>query len=194
MAAPQEVEVKLLVPDVKSLEQKLRELKFRCITPSTHEVNTLYDLPGQELRQKGELLRLRQYGEKWILTHKGKSIRGTHKSRAELETGVSDGRQMDSLLRALGYAPTFVYEKFRSEWGDGQGHVVIDHTPIGDVAEIEGESNWIDRTAQALGVNPTDYITKSYVELFYDWKRKTNRKAENMTFQEIGSEAADPDA
>jgi adenylate cyclase class 2 len=187
MAAPQEVEIKFLVPDVKSLEHKLNEIGFRCITPSTREVNTLYDLPNQELSSKGQLLRLRQYGDKWVLTHKGKGIPGPHKSRTELETGVSDGRQMDSLLRALGYAPTFVYEKYRSEWSDGHGHVVLDHTPIGDVAEIEGESEWIDRTAQKLGVGTADYITKSYIELFFEWKRSNNRKAENMTFEEIGS-------
>jgi len=188
MADPQEVEIKFLVADVKSLENNLNEIGFRCITPSTREVNTLYDLPNQELRHKDELLRLRQYGDKWVLTHKGKGIPGPHKSRTELETGVSDGQQMDSILRTLGYAPTFVYEKFRSEWSDGHGHVVLDHTPIGDVAEIEGESEWIDRTALALGVSTADYITKSYIELFFDWKRRTNRKAENMTFQEIGEE------
>ena len=188
MAAPQEVEIKFLVSDVKSLENKLNEIGFRCSTQSTREVNTLYDLPNQELRSKGQLLRLRQYGDKWVLTHKGKGIPGPHKSRTELETGVSDGRQMDSLLRALGYAPTFVYEKYRSEWSDGHGHVVLDHTPIGDVAEIEGESEWIDRTAQKLGVGTADYITKSYIELFFEWKRSTNRKAENMTFDEIGDE------
>src|SRR5664279_180757 len=188
MAAPQEVEIKFLVSDVKSLEQKLHELSFRCITPSTREVNILYDLPTQELRHKGELLRLRQYGDKWVVTHKGKGIPGPHKSRTELETDVSDGPKMDSILRALGYAPTFVYEKFRSEWSDGQGHVVLEHTPIGDVAEIEGEAQWIDRTAQALGVSTADYITKSYIELFFEWQRRTNRKAENMTFLEIGDD------
>ena len=60
MATPQEVEIKFLVSDLKALEQKLRELGFREETPSTHEVNTLYDLPGQKLRRKGELLRLRE--------------------------------------------------------------------------------------------------------------------------------------
>jgi adenylate cyclase class 2 len=64
---------------------------------------------------------------------------------------------------------------------------VLDQTPIGDVAEIEGESEWIDRTAQKLGVGTADYITKSYIELFFEWKRSNNRKAENMTFEEIGS-------
>ncbi len=189
MAAPQEIEIKSFVSDLKQVEAELKRLGFRCETPSTHEVNTLYDLPGQKLRRKGELLRLRKYGDKWKLTHKAKGTPGRHKSRAELETSVSDGKQMDGVLRALGYAPTFVYEKFRSEWSDGNGQVVLDHTPIGDIAEIEGKSRWIDRTAKSLGVSPAEYVTKSYSELFFDWKRKTKQKAMNMTFREIGGRA-----
>jgi adenylate cyclase, class 2 len=166
MAAPQEIEIKFLVPDLTSLEQQLAEAGFRRVTPSTHEVNTLYDLPGQKLRRKGELLRLRKYGEAWRLTHKARAKIGKYKSRQELETGVSDGAQADQILQALGYRPVFAYEKFRSEWSDGKGHVVLDHTPIGDIAEIEGPARWIDQTAKALGISPAGYITKSYAELF----------------------------
>ena len=185
MATPQEIEIKFLVSDLKALQRKLRELGFHGETPSTHEVNTLYDLPGQKLRRKGELLRLRNYGGKWRVTHKAKAKPGKHKSRAELETGLSGGEQMDAILRALGYSPTFIYEKFRAEWSDGEGHVVLDRTPIGNLAEIEGKSRWIDRIARELEVKPEDYITKSYAELFFDWKRKTGNKAENMTFREV---------
>src|SRR6201996_5855864 len=173
MATPQEVEIKFLVPDLKAVARKLRQLGFHEETPSTHEVNTLYDQPGQKLRRKGEILRLRKYGEKWKLTHKAKGKAGRHKSRAEAETSLSNGEQMDGILRSLGFAPSFTYEKFRAEWSDGEGQVVLDHTPIGDVAEIEGKSRWIDRTARALGVEAKNYITKSYGELFLDWKRKT---------------------
>ena len=186
MPAPQEVEIKFLVHDRTALEQMLREHRFREETPSTHEVNTLYDLPGQTLRGKGELLRLRNYGGKWRLTHKAKVKLGRHKSRSELETGISDGEKMDAILRALGYKPSFMYEKFRAEWSDGKGHVVIDRTPIGDMAEIERNSRWIDTVARELGVKPADYITKSYAELFFDWKRNTGSKAMNMTFREVG--------
>jgi adenylate cyclase, class 2 len=185
MSAPQEVEIKFLVSDLKALAHKLQLLGFRNDTPSTREVNTLYDLPGQKLRRKGELLRLRDYGGRWRLTHKSKVKLGRHKSRGELETSVSDGEKMDAILRALGYVPSFVYEKFRAEWSDGEGHVVLDRTPIGNVAEIEGKARWIDRIARELGVKPADYITKSYAELFFVWKRKTGSGARNMTFREV---------
>ena len=189
MPAPREIEIKFVIADMRAMEQRLVKLGFRCVTPTTHEINTLYDLPGQRLRRKGELLRLRKYGEVWRLTHKARSAGGRHKSRTELETGVVNGEQMEGILRALGYRAAFVYEKRRSEWSDGNGHVVLDHTPIGDIGEIEGGPRWIDRTALALGVTPARYITKSYAELFFDWKRRYKRKALNMTFRECGGRA-----
>jgi adenylate cyclase class 2 len=189
MAAPKEVEIKFLISDPASLAQRLCSAGFHCATPSTHESNTLYDLPGQKLRWKGELLRLRRYGDSWRLTHKARAKTGRHKSRIELETAIGDGKQMDLMLRALGYQPVFTYEKYRSEWSDGKGHVDLDHTPIGDVGEIEGPARWIDRTAKLLGVAQSDYITKSYAELFFEWKRRYKRKAMNMTFRECGGRA-----
>ena len=68
-------------------------------------MNSLYDLPGQKLRQRGELLRLRKYGEAWVLTHKAKGKAGRHKLRVELETRVENGRQMNAILRASGSHP-----------------------------------------------------------------------------------------
>ena len=155
------------------------------ITRSTHEMNTLYDLPGQKLRKKGELLRLRKYGDKWVLTHKAKGKAGRHKTRVETETGVTDGDKMDAILFALGFSPSFRYEKYRAEWSDGRGHVVLDKTPVGNFGEIEGPARWIDRTAQALGILPADYITLSYAELFSEWKRRTRSPAKEMTFATI---------
>jgi adenylate cyclase, class 2 len=181
-----EVEIKFRTADLKTLARGLRREKFKQVTAATHEMNTLYDLPGQKLRKKGELLRLRKYGEAWVLTHKAKGKTGRHKERVELETRVENGRQMDAVLRALGYAPTFSYEKYRAEWSDGTGHVVLDETPIGDFGEIEGPPRWIDRTARELGISAADYITQTYADLFFDWKRRTRDKALAMTFREVG--------
>jgi adenylate cyclase class 2 len=100
----------------------------------------------------------------------------------ELETGVGDGKKMDSILRALGYAPSFRYEKFRAEWTDGKGAVVIDETPIGNFCEIEGAPRWIDATAKKLGVTAGDYITKNYATLFKEWKDATKSATVEMTF------------
>jgi len=185
MAVHEEVEIKFRVSDVRALTRKLRAARFHLLTRRTHEMNTLYDLPGQTLRQRGELLRLRQYGREWVLTHKAKGRAGRHKIRVENETGVDDGVKMEAILLALGYMPAFRYEKFRAEWSDGRGHVVVDETPIGNFGEIEGPARWIDRTARLLGIKPSDYITQTYAALFFEWKRRTQSPATEMTFKAI---------
>ncbi|MFY9977709.1 MAG: class IV adenylate cyclase, partial [Candidatus Sulfotelmatobacter sp.] len=159
---------------------------FHKETPRTHEMNTLYDLPGETLRKRRQLLRLRQYGSEWKLTHKSGKQTGRHSSREELETGVDDGKRMDAILRALGYAPSFRYEKFRAEWTDGKGQVVVDETPIGNFCEIEGAPRWIDQTAKKLGVGHEQYIMKNYATLFGEWKRQEKSKAQEMTFKVVG--------
>jgi adenylate cyclase class 2 len=182
---PQEIEIKFRVADLHALARKLRAAGFRLVTPRTHEMNTLYDLPGEILRNRKELLRLRKYGPVWTLTHKSGTKRARHSSRLELETKVADGKKLDLILHALGYAPSFRYEKFRAEWSDGKGQVVVDETPIGNFCEIEGPSRWIDATAKKLEVNAGDYITKNYATLFSDWKRETESSAKEMTFNDL---------
>ena len=181
----QEIEIKFRVPDLRALARRLRAAGFRVTTPRTHEMNTLYDLPGEELRARKELLRLREYGKAWTLTHKAGKRTGRHSSREELETGVTDGKQMDLILRALGYFPWFRYEKFRAEWTDGKGQVVVDETPIGSFCEIEGAPRWIDSTAKTLGVSRADYITKNYAGLFLEWKARTKSESDEMTFKAV---------
>jgi adenylate cyclase, class 2 len=185
MASSKEIEIKFRAGHVISLARKLRQAGFHLETRRTHEMNTLYDLPGQELRQRKELLRLRKYGKEWKLTHKSRGKIGRHSSRQELQTAVEDGKRMDHILRALGFAPSFRYEKFRSEWTDGKGQVVVDQTPIGDFCEIEGPPRWIDTTAKKLGVSPEQYIVKNYAALFDEWKRETGSRAEEMTFAAV---------
>ena len=162
--------------------EKLRAAGFRVVTKRTHEMNTLYDLPGQPLRQRGEVLRLREYGERWTFTYKAKGKAGRHKSRKEIETQVEDGGALAGILEAVGFAASFKYEKFRSEWTDGNGHVVVDETPVGNFGEIEGPSKWIDAVARRLQITPDQYITDSYAVLFLKWKEETGSQATDMVF------------
>lgn len=187
MASHKEVEIKFAIEDLAVLSRHLLDSGFRLVTPRTHEMNVLYDLPGNKLRRRGELLRLRKYGNAWKLTHKKGRKGGRHKVRVESESTVEDGEKMGTILEALGYRPIFRYEKFRSEWSDGRGHVVIDETPVGNYAEIEGAPGWIDRAARLLGVDREQYITGSYAELFSQWKRRTGSRAQDMTFQAVAS-------
>jgi adenylate cyclase class 2 len=188
MSSPLEIEIKFRIADVETLIARLKQLGFQQVTPRTHEMNVLFDLPGHPLRNRGDVLRLRKYGETWVLTHKTKTKTkdGPHKARVEIETRVDSGEKMEAILRALQFEPSFRYEKFRAEWKGDKGHVVIDETPIGTFGEIEGPPEWIDSVARDLEVDRKDYITDTYAGLFLIWKRQMKSRADEMTFEAVG--------
>ncbi len=185
-----EIEVKFRVEDAAALQERLAGAGFREETPRTFERNVLYDTADRRLRSQQSILRVRKYGEKWVVTHKclprDNDPGARHKHREETETAVADGEAIGQIFEQLGYAPAFVYEKWRSEYADGTGHCVVDETPIGIYAELEGPPEWIDATGRRLGVDPSQFMTLSYGRLFEQWQRKTGSSAKNLTFEEIG--------
>jgi adenylate cyclase class 2 len=184
-----EIEVKFRVRDLKALEAALSGIGFHCETPRTFERNILFDTPAHELRNSRQILRLRRYGDRWVLTHKqttpNDSPEARHKERIETETAVEDGEAVAAIFKVLGYTSAFVYEKWRSEWADSEGHCVLDETPIGQYAELEGPREWIDRMLATLHVEPADVTTLSYGRLFEQWQQQTGSPAQNMSFAEI---------
>jgi adenylate cyclase, class 2 len=184
MPSNREVEIKFKIEDIAAVTSRLEAAGFRMVTERTHEMNTLYDLPGNPLRRRGALLRVRKYGPRWTVTYKDRAPAkpGRHKSRREIETPVQDGQALAEILTSAGFRPGFAYEKFRSEWSDGTGQVVIDETPIGNFGEIEGPAEWIDNVARQLKIARSHYITASYAELFLQWKKKSGSKVGQMLF------------
>jgi adenylate cyclase class 2 len=188
-----ETEVKFRVEDVARLEKSLREAGFQLETPRTFERNVLYDTPERRLRLDRQILRIRQYGEKWVLTHKAipaDGDTGAYKHRVETETTIGDGETVATIFGALGYVRAFTYEKYRTEWADGTGHCVIDETPLGIFAELEGPDSWIDRTAATLAVDSVNMTNLSYGRMFELWKEQTGSPVSDLTFAAIGEPAA----
>jgi adenylate cyclase class 2 len=185
-----EIEVKFRVADREALERKLIPLGFHQVTPRTFEKNILFDTPDRALRAQQAILRIRQYGERWIVTHKclprDHNAAARHKHRVETETEVKDGEAMAVIFTGLGYKPAFIYEKWRTEYADHTGHCVIDETPIGLFAELEGPGEWIDAVGRKLGLDPSEMITLSYGRLFDEWRAKTGSTAADLTFEAIG--------
>lgn len=184
-----EIELKFPVADQSALMERIAETALELQTPRTFERNTLFDTAGRELRAAGQLLRLRSYGELWTLTHKARppaevEAASRYKSRVETETRVVNGEAMESILAQLGFQAVFHYEKWRTEWRGEAGHLVLDETPIGTYAELEGEPEWIDRMVELLGVDPSLCLTESYGRLFLAWKQSTGSPAMNLTFAE----------
>jgi adenylate cyclase, class 2 len=185
-----ETEIKFRVDDIPALERRLQSAGFHLDTPRTFESNVLYDTPDRQMRARVEILRIRNYGGRWVLTHKRVAESGAgderHKHRIETETEVSDGAALADVFVSLGLVAAFRYEKWRTEWSDGEGHCVIDETPIGIFAELEGAAEWIDRRAEELGIAPGDTMTLSYGRLFELWREKHQSPAQDLTFAAVG--------
>jgi len=186
-----EIEVKFRVQDPSALTQRLLAAGFREETPRTFERNILYDTPDRRLRPQQSILRVRKYGERWIVTYKclppNNDPSSRHKQREETETQVQDGEAIGHIFTQLGFQPSFIYEKYRTEYSDPTGHCVLDETPIGVYAELEGPSEWIDATGRKLGLDPSAFITLSYGRLFDQWRQDTGSQVQNLTFDEIPS-------
>ena len=191
---PVETEIKFRVDDLSSLTDRLQAAGFVLETPRSFESNVLYDFPDRRMRARTEILRIRNYAGRCLLTHKRLPDIGpgedTHKHRIETETEVSDGDALSQVFQSLGLVPAFRYEKWRTEWSAGEGHCVGDETPIGNYAELEGPADWIDRAAARLAVQPTDYITLSYGRLFEAWREQHASAANDLTFAAVAQSSA----
>jgi adenylate cyclase class 2 len=186
---PVETEIKFRVDDLPDLTHRLQAAGFTLQTPRNFESNVLYDTPDRRMRARTEILRIRRYAGRWTVTHKRLPDVGpgedTHKHRIETETEVSDGNALAEVFVSLGLVPAFRYEKWRTEWRLGEGHCVVDETPIGNYAELEGSAEWIDRAAARLAVDPSAYITLSYGRLFDLWREEHASSAQDLTFAAI---------
>jgi adenylate cyclase, class 2 len=207
----EEIEIKLRVLDVAALRTRLKRLRARKISPRTHESNTLYDTPRQDLRRRGQLIRIRieqpasSRGKRRpnenapaILTYKGPSLSrnsiktGRHsgtpthfKIKDEAEVSVAGADELARILRGLGLQPVFRYEKFRTTYalpGVRGLKIELDETPVGIYLELEGPVAGIDRGARLLGYGREDYMTETYGSLYLAACRRQGRIPGDMLF------------
>ncbi len=181
-----ETEVKIPIPRAADILERLHAAGLRVSVPRLFEANTLYDTADQRLRQEGVLLRLREAGDKSVLTWKGRGEPGAYKVREEIETTFGSREAMRRIFANLGYGPSFRYEKYRTEFVTSEnpspGVVTLDETPIGDFLEIEGPGDWIDATARRLGFTPKEYVLESYGALYLAHCERLGVQPTNMVF------------
>ena len=165
---PTETEIKLRLPAAREGREALVTAGASLVHPRELEDNLLFDDAGGALRTSGGVLRLRRLSRGGVLTFKGpRQVVEGLKSRDEIETEVGDPDALQLLLERLGFRPVFRYQTYRETWSFLGQEVVVDETPIGDFLEIEGDVAGIHRAAAGLGFTPADYVSLSYVALFF---------------------------
>jgi adenylate cyclase class 2 len=200
MPSRPETEIKLPVPDLTALVERLRKLRARCLG-RVREQNTLFDTPASDIRLRHSLLRLRIEtpasssllpagpARAW-LTHKRpvpRPISGSHASRykrtLESEIAVSPRANWARLFHAIGFRPGFRYEKFRTCFRLRSLHLDLDETPVGTFLELEGAPRQIDRVARSLGFTPDHYIRATYWDLYAADARRRGKTPRHMLFR-----------
>jgi adenylate cyclase class 2 len=180
-----EVEIKLAFPSPENAIHEIEAIGASTVRDREFEDNRVYDLPDGTLLESRRLLRLRKSGDRAIVTFKSR-VPGEqrHKVRIEHETPVGDAEQFDLILRGLGYAEVYRYQKYRSVYRLDGVEISVDETPIGCYVEVEGEPDEIDRVAARLGYGQSDYIRESYRDLHRAHAAARGISMGNLVFSE----------
>lgn len=179
-----ETEVKILVADLQVITDKLRKQNASLSAERVFERNIRYDDNTGTLTGAGRVLRLRQ-DTRARLTYKAPgnaAVQGVL-SRKELEVTVSDFETTDLLLKALGYQPSWEYEKYRTTYKLKDCEVVLDEMPYGDFVEVEGEPGSIERVLSLLDLADAPRIAASYSDLFFRVRDRMKLDVRDLTFE-----------
>ncbi len=193
MSDHSETEVKLHVADLDGLAARLVAAGATLHSPRTYEHNVRYDTPGGDLSRQYIVLRLRQ-DARVRLTYKGPAqVTDGIMSRYEAEVTVDDFATMDGILRALGYVPFVVYEKYRTTYRWGEAEIVLDEMPFGHFCEIEGPLPVIQAALTALDLESCLRIPTSYLGMFAVLKQRLGLTFHDLTFANFAGIAVPPE-
>ena len=161
-----EIEVKIKIKDLSAIKERILQIGANLEKERILAENTLFDFPTAILYEKRQALRLRKIGKKTFLTFKGTPQESRKfKIRDEYETEVKHQKQVQKILKSIGFIPVFNYQKYRTVFRKGSLKICLDETSIGNFVEMEGERNEIVKFAKALGFSKDEFIKLDYVQL-----------------------------
>jgi adenylate cyclase class 2 len=175
-----EKEYKFAQVELEGLRERLHDLEAERLAPSALEDNLILDRES-ELFDRGAILRLRRDHHGARVTLKGPvRLEGKMRVRTEHEIRVNDAEIARRLFESLGYGVTRRYQKMREEWRLGGVVIALDHTPIGDFAEFEGEG--AATVARRCGLDPERAERRSYLRLYEEYMREHPAAPTDMVF------------
>ena len=114
-----EIEVKCPVANFAPILAQLQNWNAKA-DASLDEADHYFNAPDRDFAQTDEALRIRRIGVVNRVTYKGPKQPGPTKTRKEIEVRLADGQQVAEefgrLLESLGYRPTAVVRKRRTEY------------------------------------------------------------------------------
>jgi adenylate cyclase class 2 len=176
-----EIEVKVRA-DHDPVRDRLRNRNAERLG-RVRQVDTYYDHPARSFPATDEALRIRREDPDGgdsvaCLTYKGPLVESASKTREEIETEVGDAEALDALLRELGFESAPEVSKERERFAVGEYTVTLDTVEEvgtfveverrGTEAEIETLRDGARDLLRDLGLDPTEHVRTSYLELVLD--------------------------
>jgi adenylate cyclase class 2 len=189
----QEIEIKLLLKNRITFEERLLAAGAVLASPRVHELNLRFDTPDWDLSAGRRVLRLRQ-DSRAVLTYKGPAAAGEEVAvRTEIETEVTDFAAAQRILEALGYRIIATYEKYRTTYHWQGLIVVLDEMPYGDFVEIEGpDAASLEAAAAHFGLNWSARSMLSYLGLFDAYAKSHGLQNKFLSFEALKNRSITP--
>jgi adenylate cyclase, class 2 len=157
-----EIEAKYLNVDVDVIEERLRRIGAHKVYERVYKVK-VYDFPNLWLNSIGAWARVRDEGDRVVMTYKrrlgmGEGAKQGDTGMEEIELQVDSFETASFFLEHLGMVMKFYEEKWRIRWARDGVEFDIDRMPgLNPYLEIEG-SSWmeIDQAAVELELNPDE--------------------------------------
>jgi adenylate cyclase class 2 len=178
-----EVEVKYPLSDPGPIRRQLAKLGAVPGSPLA-QCDTYFAHPVHDFSKTDEAFRLRCIGDQNALTYKGPLVDKQTKTREEIEIPIESGagaaRQMEEMLRALGFHAVRSVEKMRQpfhlSWQDRKFELALDRVAgLGQFLEIETQADAAEweaardtllALASALGLLQSE--RRSYLQLLLE--------------------------
>lgn len=165
-----EIEVKIALGDVESLDEILKKYSKRLKTRGSkaYQCDEYFDTENEFLKRQDFTVRLRTVNQDMFLAIKGPRMYIDDKihKRLELEFKVHDKEDIHNQIKRHSLKATTIIEKYRWTFKSGDVRILIDKLPfIGNFIEIEGPYESIKHVISLLGLNEDNAVPKNYTEL-----------------------------
>ena len=168
-----EIEVKILEINVGKTEKKLKEIGAEKVF-SGELVDSYFDFPDKRLEKEEKILRLRNKGDRVILTYKKMINREKAKVMDEHELEVHDFQLLKTIFKELSLFPVYEFKKHRTTYELNEIHFEIDKYPgIPAFLEIEApDLATINEMVSKLGFSPDETNSYSIKEVLEHYDKK----------------------
>ncbi|OGI83829.1 hypothetical protein A2903_00245 [Candidatus Nomurabacteria bacterium RIFCSPLOWO2_01_FULL_33_17] len=167
----EEIEVKFLEVDIANLKSKLENFGAEFVGNFNYK-RKVYDFPGLPLDKNNSWVRVRDEGDKIVMTYKQRLDVGNHimgdKGMKEIEIIVSDFNLADQFLKSIGMIVKFYEENKRERYILDDVEIDIDYWPmIKPYVEIEG-NNWdsVEKISEKLGFVWDKHLKCSTMQIY----------------------------